>query len=66
MSFTSALYQGAWLPCRVLDEDAQTGSLAVRVTDRTGTHEVWVRPEHVRGHTPGSAVTAPDVVGPAA
>ncbi len=54
MSFASALYQGAWLPCRVLSEDLRTGSLEVSVTDRTGTHEVWLRPEQVRGYTRGS------------
>ena len=39
-AFTWALYQSSWLPCRVLAEDQQTGTLEVRLTDRTGTHEV--------------------------
>ena len=53
-AFTWALYQSSWLPCRVLAEDSQTGTLEVRVTDRTGTHEVWLRPEQVRGYVRGS------------
>ena len=53
-AFTWALYQSSWLPCRVLAEDPQTGTLEVRLTDRSGTHEVWPRPEHVRGHARGS------------
>ena len=53
-AFTWALYQSSWLPCRVLTEDQQTGTLEVRLTDRTGTHELWLRPEHVRGYVRGS------------
>ena len=51
---TWALYKHHWLPCRVLEADPQTGNLEVRVTDRTGSHEVWLRPEHVRGYVFGS------------
>jgi hypothetical protein len=51
---TWALYRRSWLPCRVLDEDLQTRTLEVRVTDRTGSHEMWVRAEHVRGYVSGS------------
>jgi hypothetical protein len=47
---TWALYKHSWLPCRVLDEDPRTGTLEVRVTDRAGVHEVWLRREHVRWH----------------
>lgn len=32
---TQPYYQGAWLPCQVLDEDVDTGKLEVRVVDRT-------------------------------
>jgi hypothetical protein len=49
---TWAPYKQHWLPCRVLEADTQTGTLEVRVTDRTGSHEVWLRPEHVRGYVP--------------
>ena len=55
---TWALYKRRWLPCRVLDEDPQTGTLEVRVTDRSGSHEVWLRPEHVRGYVSGSVPDA--------
>jgi hypothetical protein len=50
-AFIWALYQGSWLPCRVQEEDQQTGTLQVRLSDRTGVHEVWLRPEQVRGYT---------------
>ena len=51
---TWALYKHSWLPCRALDEDPQTGTLEVRVTDRTGSREMWVRAEHVRGYESGA------------
>jgi hypothetical protein len=51
-NLTQAFYQGAWLPCTVLEEDFESGKVEVRVTDRTGRHDVWVVTEHVRGRTP--------------
>lgn len=47
-NLTQAFYQGAWLPCRVLNEDSEAGKIEVRVVDRTGTHDVWLVAEHVR------------------
>ena len=54
-TLTWALHDGNWLPCRVLEEDPQTGTHEVRVTDRSGTHEVPLHPEDVRGYVRGSA-----------
>ena len=51
-NLTQAFYQGAWLPCMVLQKDTASGELEVRVVDRTGTHDVWVVAEHVRGRHP--------------
>ena len=47
-TFVQALYQGAWLPCRVLRTDPETSRVLVRLTDRTGTHDTWVEATQVR------------------
>ena len=62
--FTWALYQGSWLRCRVFVEDRQTGTADVRLSDRTGTHEVWLRPEQLRGYTRGSQAVEPSAAAP--
>ena len=51
---TLALHEGAWLPCHVLQEDPQTGTLAVRLTGRGSVPELWLRAEQVRGFARGS------------
>ena len=48
-NLAEAFYQGAWLPCRVLDPDTGAGTLLVSVTDRTGVHEVSLAADQVRG-----------------
>ena len=48
-NLTQAFYEGAWLPCQVLQEDSEAGKVEIRVVDRTGVHHVWVVAEHVRG-----------------
>ncbi len=51
-NLTQAFYQGAWLPCQILQDDLEAGRVEVRVVDRTGSHDVWVVAEHVRGRHP--------------
>jgi hypothetical protein len=53
-----ALYKHSWLPCRVLDEDQQTGTLEVRVTDRSGSHDVWLRREDVNRYVSETSAAA--------
>ena len=52
--WTEVFYRGVWLPCRVLEVKHAAEAMLVRVTDRTGTHEVWRHPEQVRGYVRAS------------
>jgi hypothetical protein len=48
-NLTQAFYLGAWLPCRILDEDTPAATVLVRVVDRSGMHEIWLPTDQVKG-----------------